>query len=103
VDREVLLPDRSSLELAQRLVASGASPSESIARRELARRIQEALARLSQTDREILLMRYVENLSNREAAYLLEIDPDAASKRHGRALLRLQKVLSGMRPSESEL
>lgn len=102
VDREVLLPDRSSAALAERLAASGTSPSEGFAKHELARQIQEALASLSQNDREILLMRYVENFSNQEVAYLLEIHPDTASKRHGRALLRLQKTLSGKRPPESE-
>ncbi len=102
VDRELVLPDRSSLELARRLVASGTSPSERLDKRELARRIQQALGRLSENDREILLLRYMENLSNQEVAYLLEIEPDTTSKRHGRALLRLQKVLSGMRPPESE-
>ena len=93
LSRESSLPDCSSLELAQRLAASDASPPRQLAKRELARRIQLALARLSESDRELLLMRYVESLSNREVAYLLEIDPDTASKRHGRALLRLQRLL----------
>jgi RNA polymerase sigma-70 factor (ECF subfamily) len=93
VRREVPIPDRSSFELAQRLVASGASPSAHLAARDLARQIQQALAQLPPADREVLLLRYVEQFSNQEVAYLLGIDLSAASKRHGRALLRLQKLL----------
>ena len=40
-------------------------------------------------DREILLLRYVEQLSNAEAAKLLSIEPATARKRHGRGLKRL--------------
>jgi DNA-directed RNA polymerase specialized sigma24 family protein len=39
-------------------------------------------------------MRHAEELPYEEIAYLLEIEPAAARKRYGRALIRLQKVLS---------
>jgi RNA polymerase sigma-70 factor, ECF subfamily len=45
-------------------------------------------------DREVLLMRHAEELSYEEIGCLLEIQPAAARKRYGRALLRLRKVLS---------
>ena len=47
-------------------------------------------------------MRNFDGLSNAEVACLLGIDPDAARKRHGRALLRLRQQLldSGLRESE---
>ena len=38
-------------------------------------------------------MRNFEGLSNQEVAYLLGLDPATASKRHGRALLRLRQLL----------
>ena len=101
LDRERRLPDRSSCELAQRFVDSELTPAKNIEAQELAGRVQRAICQLSADDREILLMRYVEGFSNREVAYLLEISPDAASKRHGRALLRLQKKLLRIRSSES--
>jgi RNA polymerase sigma-70 factor (ECF subfamily) len=94
VGREVPLPERSSLLLAQQLLASGSTPSQRLDRREMARRVRQALAQLPESDREILLMRAYEGLSNQEVGFLLDIDPDAASKRHGRALLRLHKILS---------
>jgi len=83
-------------------VDSQLTPGENIEAQELAGRVQRAIARLSPDDREILLMRYLEGFSNREAAYLLEISPDAASKRHGRALLRLQKEVHRIRSSGSQ-
>ena len=45
------------------------------------------------TDREVVLLRHYEGLSNQEVGYLLGIDPAAASQRHGRALLRLHQML----------
>jgi RNA polymerase sigma-70 factor (ECF subfamily) len=94
VDREVALPDRSSLLVARPLLARGSSPSQRLAARELAERISRAVAELTAADREILLMRHAEELPYEEIACLLEVAPVAARKRYGRALIRLQKVLS---------
>ena len=55
--------------------------------------LQDALSRLDEVDREVLLLRTFEGLSNAEVATVLEIEPSAASKRYGRALLRLRSVL----------
>jgi RNA polymerase sigma-70 factor (ECF subfamily) len=93
LDREVPLPERSSLLLAQRLFAVESSPSQRLSRREIARRVSEALAQLPDADREILLMQIFEGLSYEEVGAALEIAPAAARKRYGRALLRLQKLL----------
>jgi RNA polymerase sigma-70 factor (ECF subfamily) len=94
VDREAALPERSSLLLARPLLAAGPSPSQQLQARELAERVARAVDRLSPADHEILLMRHGEGLPFEEIACLLEIEPAAARKRFGRALLRLQKVLS---------
>ncbi len=93
VEREVRLPDRSSLVLAQQLMAGGSTPSQRLSRKEIARRLNQALGRLSENDREILLMRHQEDLSYDEISSFLEIEPSAARKRYGRALLRLQNLL----------
>jgi RNA polymerase sigma-70 factor (ECF subfamily) len=100
--REVALPDRSSLLLAERLQASGAVPGQQLDRQELARRVQWAITRLPEADREVLLMRSFEGLSFAEVACALAIAPAAARKRHGRALLRLGKLLAegGLRESD---
>ncbi|HYT93741.1 MAG TPA: sigma-70 family RNA polymerase sigma factor [Gemmataceae bacterium] len=62
VDREVALPDRSSLLLAGPLLLPSPSPSEQAQARELADRVGLAVAALAEDDREILLMRHAEDL-----------------------------------------
>jgi RNA polymerase sigma-70 factor (ECF subfamily) len=100
---EVELPDRSSLLFAEQMLASGTTPSQRLDREELARRVRLAVARLAEMDREILLMRTFEGLTFEETACLLKIDPAAARKRHGRALLRLHKLLTDGGLTESKL
>jgi RNA polymerase sigma-70 factor, ECF subfamily len=103
VTREVLLPERSSLLLARPFLTAGSSPSQQLARRELVCRVSQAVALLSEADQEILLMRTYEGLSNQEAAYVLGLDPAVASKRQGRAVLRLHRLLVEGGLSESQL
>ena len=62
--------------------------------RELADQVRRAIARLSDSDREVLLLRHVEGLSNHETAFVLNLAADAVRKRHGRALLRLHAQLN---------
>jgi RNA polymerase sigma-70 factor, ECF subfamily len=100
VGREARLPERSSLALAERLLARESSPSRQADRAELARRVQKALAQLSEADRDILLMRNYEGLSYEDAGCILGLDPAAARKRHGRALLRLHRLLSDVGPED---
>lgn len=92
--REVPLPEESSALLAGKLLAPGPSPSQHLLDGERARRVREAVARLPEMDQEILVLRNLEALSNREAAEVLRIDPAAASRRYGRALLRLREILA---------
>jgi RNA polymerase sigma-70 factor (ECF subfamily) len=94
VGREAGWPDHSSLLLARPLIAGGPSPSQQAAAREFAERVSRAVAELAEADREVLLMRHAEALSYEEIGCLLEIEPAAARKRYGRALLRLRTVLS---------
>jgi len=103
VDREVGLPDKSAFALVQQLLARGSTPSRHLEQSETARRVREVLAQMSEVDREILLMRNLEALTNQEAAEALEIEPVAASQRYGRALLRLRKLLraNGLMGSKS--
>lgn len=93
VRRDVPLPDRSSLLLANRFLSAEPSPSAQFSRDETIRRIRLALGSLSDEDRELLLMRNVERLAHRDVACQLGIDEAAARKRYGRALLRLRAVL----------
>jgi RNA polymerase sigma-70 factor (ECF subfamily) len=94
VEREAALPGRSSLLLARPLLAGTPTPSQQLERRELAERVSLAVGQLSPTDREVLLMRHAEGLAFEEIACLLDVEPAAARKRFGRALIRLQKLLT---------
>ena len=86
--------DSSTANLADVLIAQGNSPSEVAAQAELRSYLCEALEAMDATDREVLVLRHFEQLSNAEVAELLEIDPPAASKRYVRALSRLQEILA---------
>jgi RNA polymerase sigma-70 factor (ECF subfamily) len=90
---EAALPDQSSVQLAERLFADSLSPSAKVARGEVAGRVRDAVTRLGDDDREIILLRHFEDLPNHEAAQVLGIEPAAASKRYGRALIRLHQLL----------
>jgi RNA polymerase sigma-70 factor (ECF subfamily) len=96
VRREVQLPDRSSLVLAQNLVDPGGAPNLRMDQQERARRMCEALTRLAESDREVLLMRHYQELSYEEIGCILDLEPAAARKRAGRALVRLHKILVEM-------
>jgi RNA polymerase sigma-70 factor (ECF subfamily) len=85
----------SAQELAERLMTSGTSPSRRLIRDELRGRVQAALARLDETDREVLVLRYLEQLSNRETAAVLGLGEGAVKMRHIRALERLRALLEG--------
>jgi len=65
--------DQSALALAEHLMASGTSPSGRAMREELRERVRRALGRLDPGDREILVMRHLEQLQISEIAALLAI------------------------------
>jgi RNA polymerase sigma-70 factor (ECF subfamily) len=58
--------------------------------------VQEALNGMDAHDREVLVLRHFEELSNAEAAQVLGIKPSAAVNRYVRALKRLKDVFQGM-------
>ncbi|MHC4971514.1 MAG: sigma-70 family RNA polymerase sigma factor [Planctomycetota bacterium] len=103
IRREVPLPDKSSLCIVAKLAGAGPTPSQHAVRREQAERVRRALAQLPDADREILLMRTVEGLPYDEIGYVLGIDPAAARKRRGRALLRLDRLLRDQGFAETSL
>ena len=58
--------------------------------------MQEALNGMDPHDREVLILRHFEDLSNAEAAQVLGIKPSAAVKRYDGALKRLKDECQGM-------
>jgi RNA polymerase sigma-70 factor (ECF subfamily) len=88
------LPDESAVELARRLFARGSSPSAGLNRAELRDRVQAALLRLPERDREVLVLRHIEQLSPAEIAAVLGLTEGAVYTRHLRALRRLRDLLT---------
>ena len=86
--REVLAP--ASGAISGFFVGTMTSPSGAVMREELRARVEAALASMDEIDREVLLLRHFEELSNKEAAAVLGIQENAASNRYVRALTRLK-------------
>ena len=80
--------------LVQRLVVDETSASANLEQAEQRQRVKAALAQLDATQRELLLLHYVEGLSLADAGAVLEISPEAARMRHFRALKRLRELLN---------
>jgi RNA polymerase sigma-70 factor (ECF subfamily) len=87
------LPDESVAELAQQLASSASSPSRHALRAELQARVRAALALLNEADREVLVLRYLEQLPLRDVAAVLGVGVSAVKMRHFRALERLRVLL----------
>jgi len=91
-------PSVTAAGLAEAFMASATSPSQAAQREELKESVSRALEELNEIDREIVLLRHFEGLSNEDAAAELSIDPAAASKRFLRALVRLRPALAALAP-----
>jgi RNA polymerase sigma-70 factor, ECF subfamily len=106
IDRERSLTaneffDRSSLDLASALRDQGPTPAAEAIHRELVDRFHAALEELGEDDREILVMRHFEHLTNSETAAALGLSEAAAGMRYLRALRRLRSVLAA-RPGQEQ-
>lgn len=93
VNRQARLPAETSVILARRVMGSVTTPSRALSRRELREHVQQSIQKLKEEDREILLMRHFEEMSNRETACALGLSDSAAAMRYGRALFRLRQLL----------
>jgi len=98
VDREQPLQarfgDRSSLDLAAQLPDHELTPAAASIRKELEQRFLDALDHLPDADREMVVMRHVEQLGNSEAASILGLSEAAAGMRYLRAIRRLKAILT---------
>jgi RNA polymerase sigma-70 factor (ECF subfamily) len=90
------IPEASSMSLAEHVLGSFTSPTQAAERAEMQLRLQQALDELEPLDREVLVLRHFEELTNNETAAVLGIQKTAASNRYVRALKRLRDVLETM-------
>lgn len=105
IDREQPLAarsrlDQSSLDLAAQLCDREMTPAEAATWHELERRFQAAVEALDDIDREVILMRHFEQLTNSEVAQTLDLSEPAAGMRYLRAMRRLRERLA--EPSDTQ-
>ncbi len=97
VDREQRVAagssERSSLNLDGVLADGQLTPAAASIRREIEQRFLTALQELGDDDRDIILMRHQEHLTNSEVAEALGLSQPAAGMRYLRALRKLREVL----------
>ena len=89
-----LLPaDRSATFVSIIVAGKDPSPSQALAKAELAERLRLALSKLDDDERDLILWRHFEQLSVRDTSQLLQISEAAAGKRYIRAVERLRAIL----------
>jgi RNA polymerase sigma-70 factor (ECF subfamily) len=69
------------------------TPAAAALRQEMQRRLQTALTTLGDDDRDIILMKHFEQMSNQEIAAFLGLSEPAASMRYLRAIRKVKAVL----------
>lgn len=84
------------------LVGKLTSPSSAAIAAEQKLRLEAALEELEPIDREILVLRHFEEMTNAESAAVLDLRPTAASNRYVRALGKLKLVLDRRLENPSE-
>lgn len=83
----------SSASLASLFVDGLTTVSQAALRQELRNHLEELLEQLPIVDREIISLRHFEQLSNEEAAIVLDMKPTTTSSRYVRALKKLRSRL----------
>lgn len=87
--------DQSSEILDGGLVASNSTPSQHASRREQALLLADALDRLPEDYREVIILRHLEGLSFAEVSQRMERSEDSVQKLWVRALANLRRSLGG--------
>jgi RNA polymerase sigma-70 factor, ECF subfamily len=90
------LPPVTSISLAEQLLGRLSTASHAAMRAELKIKVEEALNSMDESDREMLVLRHFEELSNSEAAQVVGLSPTAACNRYVRALKRLKTAFEEM-------
>lgn len=86
--------DESVLQLADHFAARQLGPSSRLVREESRERVRAALERLQPPDREVLVLRFLEQLNITDTAAALGITEAAVKSRQFRAVERLGKLLA---------
>lgn len=93
----------ASVSIAAQLLGSITSPSRNAMREEMSRKLERAIEGMEPIDRDVLVLRHFEELTNSEIAEVLGIEQKAASIRYVRAIRRLKGILQASPDFESEV
>lgn len=93
VQQEMVLSDQSAMQLVDKLLAGNSSVPGHVMRQELKSRVRSALAALGYRNREVLVLRYLEQLSTDETAAALGITKEAVKSRQRRALEQFSDLI----------
>jgi RNA polymerase sigma-70 factor (ECF subfamily) len=91
---QMALPDHSAVQLAACLLGTGTSPSVQMIHQERRGKVQQMLAQMSEMDREVLVLRYLEQLSTAETAAVLGLTVNGVKSRQRRALERFSNLMA---------
>ena len=95
-------PDASAATLASAIAESGVlTPSGVAVREERLQQLRTALESMKAEDREVLVLRHFEQLTNGEVARVLGLSAPGASLRYLRAAIRLREILKEFSGSAS--
>jgi len=89
------VPAATSKVIAIQLSGKLTSPSIAAEKKESKDELLRALDQMGDLDREILMLRHFEQLSNQETAEVVEMSYDAVKKRYIRALEKLRTIMTG--------
>jgi RNA polymerase sigma-70 factor (ECF subfamily) len=89
--------DESMLRLADRLAAQQLGPGSRLVQKELRSRVQAAVEQLPPQDREVLVLRFLEQLDISDTAAALGVTQSAVKSRQFRAIERLGRLLADLR------
>jgi RNA polymerase sigma-70 factor (ECF subfamily) len=87
------ISDESAMFLADRLVSQDTSPTQRANLNELRASVRQALTDSSEANRELLLMRFVEQLKIQEISEVMSISESAVKQRLARALQKLNQIV----------
>jgi RNA polymerase sigma-70 factor (ECF subfamily) len=87
------LADRSKFRLVDTLAASTSTAGTKAIRRETLNALRKGLAKLSPSDRQLLVLRHLRQRSVEEIADLLHTSRTVVTTRHLRAIRRLRRIL----------
>ena len=93
--------DHSTIQFGPQITDGELTPAANAIHKEMQRLFVEAVEEMDDQDREIIVMRHFEQLTNQEVAKVLDLTEPAASMRYLRAFRRLKKKLAPDREDEA--